>query len=103
MKEYELKKIIKGLKIGIIKLNYINNKKNIVFFTNKKDIKKLDKFVISEYSQRQNNIEAVEKNIICSLKTGCRGIVELKNNNNNRKNYYAIYTFEDIFILEILS
>ena len=102
VKENELKKIIKGLKIGIIKLNYINNKKNIVFFTNKKDIKKLDKFVIYEYSQRQNNIEAIENNIICSLKTGCRGIVELKNN-NNRKNYYAIYTFEDIFILEILS
>ena len=40
-------------------------------------------------------------NAICSLKKACIGCAELKSNNNNKIAYYTIYTFNEIFILEI--
>ena len=101
IKDKKLIKIINGLSLGIIKLNRLNNKKNIFFFTNNtKDIKKLDAFGIYEYNERKNLIEYDANNAICSLKKGCIGCEELKNN-NNRIMYFAIYTFNEIFILEI--
>ena len=103
IKEKILKKIISGLKIGILNMNIINNKKNIFLFTNSgKDIKKLDAMVISEYKEAKKFIEESESNVICTLKTSCRGSSVLKNYNNIKKSiYYIIYTFEDVFILEI--
>ena len=101
VKNYKLIKIIKGFPIGILKLKIINNKKNIFFFTNKsKDIKKLDEFGIFEYSENKTDITYEENSAICSFKKGCLGCVELKSN-NNRKLYYAIYTYNAIFIMEI--
>ena len=104
VKYYQLKQIIQGLSIGIIKLKLINNKKNIYFFTNKTDdVKKLNKFVISEYNKGIKEIKDEAKNEICTLKTTCRGCIELSNKNDRRNKdlYYIIYTFEDIFILKI--
>ena len=102
IKDKKLIKIINGLSLGIIKLNRLNNKKNIFFFTNNtKDIKKLDAFGIYEYTERKNLLEYDANNAICSLKKGCIGCAELKSNNNNKIAYYAIYTFNEIFILEI--
>ena len=103
VKKRNLIKIIKGLAIGIIKFNRINNKRNIFFFTNNsKDIKKLDAFGLYEYNENKNLIQYDDNNAICSLKKGCIGCAELRNiNNNNRNAYFAIYTFNEIFILEI--
>ena len=84
-------------------MNIINNKKNIFFFTNNgKDIKKIDTLVISEYDKNKKVLENEGSNVICTLKTSCRGGSILKNSNNIKNNvYYIIYTFEDVFILEI--
>ena len=103
IKKRKLEKIIGGLRIGIINMNIINNKKNIFFFTNNgKDIKKIDTLVISEYDKNKKVLENEGSNVICTLKTSCRGGSILKNSNNIKNNvYYIIYTFEDVFILEI--
>ena len=103
IKDKILKKIISGLKIGILNMNVINNKKNIFLFTNNgKDIKKIDTLVISEYDKNKKVLENEGSNVICTLKTSCRGGSILKNSNNIKNNvYYIIYTFEDVFILEI--
>ena len=103
IKKRKLEKIIGGLSIGIINMNIINNKKNIFFFTNNgKDIKKIDTLVISEYDKNKKVLENEGSNVICTLKTSCRGGSILKNSNNIKNNvYYIIYTFEDVFILEI--
>ena len=61
----------------------------------------LDAFGIYEYTERKNLLEYDANNAICSLKKGCIGCAELKSNNNNKIAYYAIYTFNEIFILEI--
>lgn len=105
VKQYKLLKFIRGLAIGILNLNRINIKKNIFFITNKskKNIKKLNKFAFSEYLNGQNSIKIGDNNTICTLKTGARGCLELKNNFIMKSIYFAIYTFEDIFILEIKS
>ena len=104
VKEYSLIKIIQGMSIGIISMNLINNKKNIFFFTNKtKNVKKLDSFMIFEFYKGFREIKDDEKNEICSLNTGCRGCLELRDNSKiqNKNLYYIIYTFEDVYILEI--
>ena len=104
VKEYKLIRFIQGLSIGIIKLNILNNKKNIFFVTNKTaDVKKLNKFTIFEWNKGIKEIKDEEKNEICNLKTTCRGCLELtdKNDRRNKNLYYVIYTFEDVFILQI--
>jgi len=104
VKEYTLKKIIQGMSIGIIHMNIINNKKNIFYFTNTtKNLKKLDSFMFCKFNEGSKKIEDNEENEICSLKTGCRGLLKLRDNNRikNKKLYYIIYTFEDVYILEI--
>ena len=98
-----LERIIGGLTLGIIKINYINNKKNIFFFTNgSKKAEKLDQFGIYEYTERHKLLvykENANSNSICSLRKGILGCSELKDNNRNI--YYAIYTSNEVFILKI--
>ena len=105
LKNKKLINIIKGLSLGIIKSNLMNNKRNIFFFTNNtKDIKRLDAFGIYEYNERRNKIEYDANNSICSLKKGCIGCTELKNynkNNNNKIVNFVIYTPNEILIMEI--
>ena len=55
VQEKSLERIIRGLTLGIIKMNYINNKNVIFFLTNgSKNLKKLDQFGIYEYTERKN-------------------------------------------------
>ena len=102
VEDKSLEKIISGLTLGIIKMNFINNKKNIFFLTNSLNPKKLDQFGIYEYTEKQKLLVYQETtNSICSLKKGILGCSELKDNNNNTKIYYAIYTINEVFILKI--
>ena len=95
IKKYELEKIIRGASIGILKMNKFN-KKNIIFVSNKtNDKKKLDKLMTYEYHNTSKNLD--NKRMICCLKKGCLGFIEIIKEN---KEIYIIHNIKEIFVIE---
>ena len=72
------------------------NKKNIIFVSNKtNDKKKLDKLMTYEYHNTSKNLD--NKRMICCLKKGCLGFIEIIKEN---KEIYIIHNIKEIFVIE---